>query len=258
MSERNEPWPAGTPSWVDLTTLDVPRAMAFYGAVLGWTFSDPDPAYGGYAMSFVRGLGAAGIAPAREGDTRAYWTLYFATDDADRTEAAVIRSGGQVMVPATDVGPLGRFVIAADPSGGVFGAWQAGEHLGAGVVNEPGGLTWEDLRSTDPDAARAFYASVFGFEYQAMPGAGDDYRMVTHAGGGDPLGGIGGPGGHEGVPSHWLVYFGVADADTAVATAVANGGTSLGPAFDSPYGRMAPLADPDGAPFMVVGMAAAS
>ena len=61
-----------------------------------------------------------------------------------------------------DVGPLGRMLIAADPTGAVFGVWQAGTHIGAGLVNRPGGLVWEDLRSPEPERARAFYRSVFG------------------------------------------------------------------------------------------------
>jgi predicted enzyme related to lactoylglutathione lyase len=54
------------------------------------------------------------------------------------------------------------------------------------------------------------------------------------------------------VPSHWLAYFAVADADAAVAAATKLGGKSLAEPFDSPFGRMGPLQDPFGAPFWVV------
>jgi len=61
-----------------------------------------------------------------------------------------MRQGGQVDGPdvlqalgAGNVGPLGRMFIAADATGATFGVWQAGAHIGAGLVNEQGGLTWE-------------------------------------------------------------------------------------------------------------------
>ena len=49
--------------------------------------------------------------------------------------------------------------------------WQAAGTIGAEIYNEPGALTWTDARLTDPVAARDFYAAVFGYQYQALPGA---------------------------------------------------------------------------------------
>ena len=46
-------------------------------------------------------------------------------------------------------------------------------------------------------------------------------------------------------------YFAVADADDAVARASDLGGTVVRPPWDSPYGRMAVLADDQGAVFAV-------
>jgi predicted enzyme related to lactoylglutathione lyase len=55
-----------------------------------------------------------------------------------------------------------------------------------------------------------------------------------------------------GTPNHWHVYFGVADADATVAKATELGGSVLVPAFDSPVGRMAVIADPHGAVFSII------
>ena len=174
------------------------------------------------------------------------------SDDADRTAADVAEHGGTVVMAPMDVGSMGRMLIASDPAGGVFGVWSAGEHIGASLVNEPGGLTWEDMRSTDPDAARAFYGAVFGYDFQALEAAGPDYTTFHLSGDPAPLGGMGGMfGAPEGTPSHWLVYFNVADADAAAAAAGGGGGQVLAPPFDTPYGRMGPLADPAGAVFWV-------
>jgi uncharacterized protein len=256
MTVRTNPWPAGAPCWADLTVPDVDAATAFYSAVLGWSFTKPDEQYGGYVIGSVGDAPAAGIGPQLSPDQPAAWTLYFASDDADASAGSVTQAGGQVLLPTGDVGPLGRMFIAADPTGAVFGVWQAGNHPGAGITNEPGGMAWEDLRSTDPDAARAFYTAVFDWDTQALEAAGPDYTTFHLRGEEVARGGIGGMmGAPERTPSHWLVYFAVADADAAVSAATSQGGTSLAPPFDTTYGRMAPLQDPAGAVFWLVELA---
>ncbi|WP_299040174.1 VOC family protein [uncultured Pseudokineococcus sp.] len=251
MTLRTSPWPAGTPCWVDVTARDVRAASAFYAAVLGWDVSAPgegsDEEYGGYVIASARGAAAAGIGPRTQPDSPSAWTLYLATDDVEATAAAVPEHGGVVLLPPGDVGPLGRMAVAADPAGAVFALWEAGTHLGCGVVDEPGGLVWEDLRSPAPDIARAFYAGLFGYSTEGVDMAPEDYTTFALPAGA-PLGGIGGMMGEDS-PPHWLVYFGVPDADAAAAAAERSGGRVLSPAVDTPFGRMVVLADPDGAAF---------
>ena len=249
MSIRTSRWPAGVPCWADLTAPDVEAAKAFYADVLGWSFAATEEEYGGYAIAQVGDAPAAGIGPQQEGAPPA-WTVYLASDDADATAAAVTEAGGTVILPPGDVGPLGRMFIGLDPTGAAFGVWQAGTHIGASVVNEPGGITWEDLRTPDADTARTFYSKVFGFHYDPVEGAPSDYTTFSAADEQAPAGGMGGfMGGPEGQPPHWLVYFAVPDTDAAVAAAEKGGGRVLAPAFDTPYGRMAGIADPGGAVF---------
>ena len=228
---------------------DVATARAFYEAVLGWSFADSGDEYGGYVIAQAQGAAAAGIGPLPQG-ARPAWTLYFAADDADAAAAAVSRLGGTVLLEPGDVGPMGRMFIATDPTGAPFGVWQAGEHIGAGVVNEPGGLTWEDLHTTEPAAAREFFGGLFGFRFEEIPDAGD-YRIMFRPGEDFPLGGIGPLLGDEGTP-HWIAYFGVTDADAAASAAEGSGGSVLAPPYDTPYGRMAGLVDPAGAVFFIV------
>lgn len=106
----------------------------------------------------------------------------------------------------------------------MFGVWQAGIVIGAELVNEPGGIAWEDLRSTDHEAAHTFYSQVFGYDLRPLPEAGPDYLTFHLSQDPAPLGGMGGMfGAPEGTPSHWLVYFSVSDADAAVSAAQSNG-----------------------------------
>lgn len=254
MTTRTTPWPPGTPCWVEVTAPDVPAAKDFYAAVLGWKFTQFSQENGGYSIATHGGVTAAGLGPAVP-DWSPVWTLFFATEDVDATVAAVTDAGGALLSGPVKAGPLGRMALVGDPSGAAFGLWQAAQHLGSGHVNAPGGLTWEDLRSSDPDGARAFYARVFGYTYGPADDDGGDYRTF-HPGEGRPeLGGMGGLMGLD-LPSHWLVYFGVADTDVAAKAAMAHDGTVVIPPFDSPFGRLSGLADPSGAPFMVIQVAA--
>ena len=252
MSIRTSRWPAGVPCWTDLMAPDLAAASAFYTSVLGWTVPEPDEQWGGCVVAQRNGADTVGIGPMQPG-ARTAWTLYLATDDADATTAAVTEHGGSVLAAPMDVGPLGRLAIVADPTGAIFGLWQAGTMIGASLVNEPGGLYWEDLRSTDPKAAQAFYGAVFGYRFDPVDMAPDDYATFSLKGEQMPLGGAGGlMGSPADTPSHWLVYFAVADTDEAVATAEGGGGKVLQAASDTPWGRMACLADPAGAVFMVM------
>jgi uncharacterized protein len=250
MTLRTEPWPAGVPCWADIQVPDVPAAQAFYGSVLGWDFTEADDAFGGYVIALVNGSAAAGIGPIMGGATA--WVLYLATDDIDKTTASVAEHGGTVLMAPGDVGDSGRLAVATDPTGAVFGLWQAGTQVGSAIVNEPGGITWEDLRTGDPDTARTFYHRLFGFHYSTMPGAPDEYTTFKLSHEDNPRGGIGPMFGDDGSPPHWLVYFAVADAAASVAAAEAGGGTVIMRDMQSPFGTMAAIADPYGAAFWIV------
>lgn len=185
-----------------------------------------------------------------EPEGQSNWTTYLATDDVDATVAAIEAAGGGVVADPHEA-PTGKLAIVADPTGGLFGLWQGGSFYGTELVNEPGAPCWNELTSKDTSAASEFFGTVFGIEVQ-RPFDGFDYAVLKV--GGSEVAGI--YGGSDERPSEghaaWLVYFTVADIDQAVATAVENAGTVVAEAQDTPYGRMAILADPFGARFAVI------
>ena len=124
MSTRTEPWPAGTPCWVDLSVPDVQGAVAFYAAVIGWTFVDSGPDYGNYQIGQMDGRAAAGIGPVMQEGQPSAWTVYLASDDVDATATLIGEHGGSIYAGPMDIPGSGRMLIAADPTGGVFGVWQ--------------------------------------------------------------------------------------------------------------------------------------
>ncbi len=258
MVTRDTAWPSGTPCWVDLGVGDIARASAFYAGLFGWEIQPGPPETGGYAMCLQNGRAVAGIGP-KQGppDAPPVWTTYLASADADETARLVKAAGGQILVDPMDVLDAGRMAVAADPAGAAFGIWQARAHTGVGLANEPGSLCWNENLSRDFDGNKAFYRTVFGYDYGDMGDAG--FRYATLKIGGTEVGGIGELDGSfpAGIPAHWSVYFAADDTDATVAKITAAGGSMARPPWDTPYGRMAVVADDQGAVFSLISMAPA-
>lgn len=256
MSEVTSPPRNGTPSWMDLMTTDREAALAFYGPVLGWEFQVGSPESGYYTMATVNGLTVAGIGqqqPDAQGAPAA-WTTYIAVDDVDATVDKVKNAGGTVLMDPMDVFTEGRMAIAADPTGAVFGMWQAGDTYGARLVNEPGAQCWNEAVTRDPATAAEFYRAVFGYEVDRMPG---DFEYLTLRLGDDVVAGVMGVGDRfpAETPAHWVGYFAVADADATAQALTRAGGRVLDGPSDSEFGRMATVSDPQGAVFSIIALA---
>jgi len=119
------------------------------------------------------------------------------------------------------------------------------------LANPPGSFSWVELGSSDAGAARAFYTELFGWSVDETPmGDGPPYVRFR-------LDGLDvaamyqvDPNQPNAVPDNWGAYVSVDDVDAAVARADELGGSILVPPFDvMTAGRMAVLADPQGATF---------
>jgi predicted enzyme related to lactoylglutathione lyase len=257
MSIRDTAWPTGTPNWVHLQSTDREGSWAFYESLMGWKIVDGGPDVDHYGIALADGHAAAGLGGKAPGDSSpSAWITYLATDDAAATAEAIAAHGGTVIAGPHEITDLGVMAMATDPTGAMFGIWQARKHIGCSIVNEPGGLVWNEHTSNDPEAARAFYGAVFGHTFTVMEGD-LDYTTIDGDGPGGVIGGLGAmrPDVPEGTPAHWLAYFAVADADAAAAAVTAAGGRVLAGPSETPYGKMAVFADPTGAVFAVMGLA---
>lgn len=251
MPTRDTPWPNGTPCWIDIGVPDVDAAKAFYTALFGWEYTGGDPEYGSYLNATLGGRTVAGMAPQQDPDDPPRWTTYFASDDAAATAAGIRDAGGTVLVEPMEIPQIGTFAVALDPQGNPFGLWQAGQHTGYQVHNEPGSLAWNEAMVDDPAAAQTFYTAVFGFTFdQLSPADGVDMDYATFGTDGHPLGGLGAS--DPSLPKGWLTCFAVASADDTVALVEGRGGQVTTPPEDTPFGRFAIVADPWGAPFEVM------
>jgi predicted enzyme related to lactoylglutathione lyase len=225
----------------------------FYGALFGWEFEPGPQQLGPYVRALLDGQEVAGIGqlpPDRH--LPIAWTPYLSSDDVDQMAETVRLCGGTVGVGPLDMAEAGRLLIASDPSGAVFGIWQAAEHHGMAVSGVPGTPSWNELLTFETASVAKFYKTVFGFQEEAVVSAGLDY--VTLHVGGRPVAGIHGVG--NALPRdrgpHWLTYFEVAGTDETLHRVAELGGQVLKPAHDTEHGRVATVADPEGAVFSVV------
>ncbi|MEP7035635.1 MAG: VOC family protein [Dermatophilaceae bacterium] len=254
MPTHDESWPCGTPCWVDVMVTDPAAAKAFYSSLFGWDIQDGPPEAGGYAMCLLNGRPAAAISPKPAGNPFPNcWSTYLASDDLEATAARARAAGGQFMMEPMDVMSAGRMAFGMDPTGGPYGIWQAGDHKGVGVFNEPGALIWNELMTGDYEGAKAFYGSVFGYEYEQM-GDGTKFQYSTiRSSDGKVVGGIGAMGAE--VPAdmtpQWTTYFNVADTDATVAKAAVLGATIVRDPWVTPFGRMAMIQGPQGETFSI-------
>jgi predicted enzyme related to lactoylglutathione lyase len=248
--------PVGAPCWVDLMTSDTDRARSFYCDLFGWTAEEPNAEYGGY-FNFLRdGARTAGCMsrmPDAPADMPDAWSVYLATDDARKTIDVAAANGGQVMVPAMDVGDLGTMGVVMDAGGAAIGLWQPNTFPGITVLSEHGAPSWFELFTRDYEAALTFYRDVFRWETHTE-GDTDEFRYTTLTIEDQQYAGVMDAGAFlpDGVPAHWSVYFGVDDADAALARVGDLGGSTVQPAQDTPYGRLAIATDPTGAQFKLI------
>lgn len=252
MSQRSS-YAAGVPCWIDLGAEDIPGAQEFYGRLLGWSFDEGSPETGYYSTCRLDGRAVAAIAPKQDPSIPSMWSTYLASDDVEATAAKITDNGGQVMLAPMEVMEFGRMAYAADPTGAVFGVWQAGTMIGAELVNEPGTWVWNDLNTRDGAAADAFYGTVFGYEFAPL-GDGQAFDYNLYKVGTDVTCGrmqMDERWPAE-VPAHWMTYFAVADTDAAVARVSELGGSVTQAPRDSDFGRLAAVADPWGAAFSII------
>ena len=243
--------------WIELLTTDQPAASRFYTRLFGWTADHvPISANEVYTIFNLRGDRAAAAftlaATERDRGIPPHWGLYVSVPNADVAASRVQSLGGRVIAAPFDVMDLGRMAVVADPSGAILQLWEARRNPGLGVVNEPGALCWADLNTPDRDRIERFYTELFGWtigKEDEEPAHG-----YWHIRNGDAyIGGIP-PAAHldPHTPPHWLIYFQVADCDASAAEAARLGARLFMPPTTFEHvGRMAVMADPQGAAFAI-------
>ena len=114
---------------------------------------------------------------------------------------------------------------------------------------QPGQLSWTDLTSSDPDAAKDFYSALFGWSFQDMEMPYGIYSVANLKD--TTVSGVMAQAEEvkaSGAPSAWNTYATVADCAASTEAAEAAGGTVvMGPMALEQVGTMSVVQDPTGA-----------
>ena len=251
--------PHGTHIWYELLTTDAEAATAFYEAVVpGWKVGPPSPEHQGYREINAPDGHAGGMMQLNDemlaGGAKPVWLGYVGVDDVDGAVAQIEAKGGEVHLPAFDIPGIGRIAMVADPQGNPF-------YVMRGAIDEPsrafsteaeGHVTWNELSTADPVAARQFYGELFGWTSEEFMDMGEygEYRFFDH--GSTRIGAVNGC--FQGAPAGWRYYIQVPSIGQAIEAVKANGGTiAVGP-HEVPGGYHIIIGkDPQGAEFALVG-----
>lgn len=255
-----QPRPTGAPTWLDLTVQDVESAKKFYGALFGWEFADQGEDYGNYSIITKDGVPVGGLAldmdgqgnPGTTGQGR--WSIYLATDDIERTVAAVQTAGGPLLMGPMRVPGSGHMAMIATPSGAKVGLWQAAEFAGIELPLQPGTSAWFEALSSDFEADLAFYRDVFNWEIAWMgpEGGSDGFKYVTNGAGEKATAGLcDATMFFDDDRSYWRPYFMVQDSAQAVETIEATGGQVTDGPDDTEFGRITTVLGPEGETFQL-------
>jgi len=247
----------GSFCWIELGTTDQTAAKHFYSSLFGWAAADmpmgPNDLYTIFKLEGRDAAAAYTLRPdQRSQGVPPHWMLYVAVENADVAAPRATQLGGTVLAPPFDVPDAGRMAVLQDPTGATFCVWQAKNNTGIGIGGVDGTLCWADLSTPDRARAADFYSGLFG--WQIVKGEEDPSHNYWHIMNDEQ--GIGGlppaTPNNPNAPAHWMAYLLVSDCDATAAKAQQLGAAVyLAPMSIEGTGRMAVLADPQGAVFAI-------
>lgn len=245
-----EPTVRGNFVWHELMTGDVPAAVAYYKKVVGWKTQAFDA---NYQMWVAKRGPMGGVVALPAGQATPYWLPYVGTTDIEATVQLAQKLGGKVITPVTDIPNAGRYSVLADPQGAAFGVHWSPKAM---PTSKPqlGDFAWQELATTDYQAAFAFYQALFGWEKAGEHDMGEMGIYFMFGLNGHPLGGMFNK--PPTMPAAWCCYAEVADARKVAKVAAKAGGKVLNGPMQVPGGSwIVQLADPQGGMHAVVSSA---
>jgi len=247
--------------WFEHVSKDPKRAQAFYGDVLGWKVQAFPMGDQTYEMIFAGDTMIGGYAAPKSERQPSHWISYVSVEDVDAAVKAAAANGGKVIDAPYEIPGVGRTARIADPQGAEICPFKnaMGDPPDEDLSSSParaatasqGRFFWNELHTTDPAKALAFYAKLVGFSSRAIDmGPGGTYHILEKNG-------VGRGGATSqmapGARPHWLPYVFVDDPDATIAKARKLGATiQFGPEDIPGVGRFGVLQDPTDAVLAVM------
>jgi uncharacterized protein len=233
--------------WHGCNTTDIEKATSFYTQLFGWELEVYKPGEIDYPMISVGGNTHGGFSVLEAGSgTPSHWLGHVWVDDVDAAVEKAKANGGKVLMEAMDMPEVGRFAVVADSAGAALSLYKP---EGEGPISE-GVFVWDELVTSDVEAAKSFYTKVIGWTTADMDMGEAGVYTLVRSGDVDRAGIFKKPAGMEAAPDAWLTYIGADDIDATAKRATELGGKVFQAPFDvEGVGRLAVLADPNGAVF---------
>ncbi|HST36776.1 MAG TPA: VOC family protein [Allosphingosinicella sp.] len=250
--------PHGSFIWYELMTTDPAGAKRFYEDVVGWTVGEPMPGDTEYRMLEAPDGFAGGMLTLTgemcEAGARPLWLGYLGVDDVDAAVDKAVAAGAKVQMPAIDIPNIGRIAMIVDPQGVPIYVMRGASDQSSTAYQRHGlgHVAWNELMTSDRQAALDFYREQFGYVQDGAMDMGPklgEYSFISH--GGQIVGAV--MKASPDAPTVWQYYIRVPDVDAAAETVKTAGGQILFGPMEVPGGeRVLVGLDPQGASFGLV------
>ena len=241
---------SGKVVWHDLITDDVAAAKEFYGKLLGWRFEQ----LGKYTLVINGSKPIGGMVKLGDSGTErksAGWIPYFSIPDIDDTAEWIMSIGGKILDGPGDMAGRGRYAMIADTLGAPLVILHSSSGDPAPTEARIGDWFWDELWTTDVEAALSFYQNLEGYAAQRVSTEGEEpYWVLVDEHDKDSAGITKVP--FEELVSQWVPALKVANLGVLVQKVSLLGGEVIIPP-DHPLsdGSVALVRDPTGGIFMM-------
>lgn len=235
--------------WFEHASGNTANARKFYEPLFGWHVENMPMEGMQYPMILNAGTGIGGFS-VTSGPAR--WVSYVSVADVDKSYAAALAAGAKSEAAPTDYGPVGRGAAIIDPTGAPISLWKSAQEDQPDTDVPVGGWVWNELATSDVDAALAFYRKVLGYTVQTMDMGEQGKYHILNTAGDKGRGGVM-RASDPNMRSQWVPYVHVADVDATLASAGKLGASVCLGGTDIPeVGRIGMFVDPQGAMIAVI------
>ena len=235
--------------WHEIMSTSPAGSIDFYTQLVGWTHQDlpGDMPYNLFMLGETPAAGCMQLpAEAQEQGAPTHWLGYIHACDIANTVGQARELGANIL-HEMEVPEIGKFAVLMDPQGGVVAFFQPADAPLPERDAENGEFSWNELATTDLEAAWSFYSALFGWEIASDMDMGEElgtYRIFSVNG--RNLGGMWKK--PEQMPvAAWLYYCAVENCDTAATRIAELGGTVINGPMQVPGGdTIVQATDPQG------------